>query len=454
MKAAAMTVWIFINLLCFGMCGYLYLIWSQYWMSIERQRLFTESQDKSHRRSSAFNYQEKYTDKHDDQLLNTTYSVQKHRRSVVALKTNMFQIFNKSNRSDPPTNKIIKSRGSPRFPNLHKPILEFDSEKYECQDILTTECQIQTKEFKELMIKEFHRMLMSDAKVFVSGLDSQNPYDVKYERKSMQNIEEIMCALKSVAFRTVTANDEPFLSLGYRIPKEPLLGERVFDTCAVVTSAGALLGSRFGNFIDSHEMVLRFNNAPTENYTEDVGSKTTIRVLNSQVVAKREYKFLDDPIYKNISILIWDPSNHSSTLEDWYYNPDFQLFPVYKRLLKERPTADVHLLNPKVLWELWTVLQDSSPYRLRRNPSSSGFLGLWFSLQRCNKVRVFEYVPSVRVTRRCHYYIPASDPSCTLGAWHPLAQEKLLAERMRQNSDIDVFQRGFIDINGFNTLRC
>ncbi|VVC94126.1 unnamed protein product [Leptidea sinapis] len=325
MKAAAMTVWIFINLLCFGMCGYLYLIWSQYWMSIERQRLFTESQDKSHRRSSAFNYQEKYTDKHDDQLLNTTYSVQKHRRSVVALKTNMFQIFNKSNRSDPPTNKIIKSRGSPRFPNLHKPILEFDSEKYECQDILTTECQIQTKEFKELMIKEFHRMLMSDAKVFVSGLDSQNPYDVKYERKSMQNIEEIMCALKSVAFRTVTANDEPFLSLGYRIPKEPLLGERVFDTCAVVTSAGALLGSRFG---------------------------------------------------------------------------------------------------------------------------------LWFSLQRCNKVRVFEYVPSVRVTRRCHYYIPASDPSCTLGAWHPLAQEKLLAERMRQNSDIDVFQRGFIDINGFNTLRC
>lgn len=37
------------------------------------------------------------------------------------------------------------------------------------------------------------------------------------------------------------------------------------------------------HFLDSHDMVLRFNNAPIGNYTDDVGSKTTFRVLNSQV---------------------------------------------------------------------------------------------------------------------------------------------------------------------------
>ncbi|KAH9634012.1 hypothetical protein HF086_001214 [Spodoptera exigua] len=166
---------------------------------------------------------------------------------------------------------------------------------------------------------------------------------------------------------------------------------------------------------DSHDMVLRFNNAPTENYTESVGSKTTFRVLNSQ-------------------------RTYTSTLEDW--------------LLDRYKNADVHLLNPQVLWGLWSVLQDTSPYRLRRNPPSSGFIGLWFALHRCERVRMFEYVPSARATRRCHYHAPAHDAACTLGAWHPLAHEKTLAERLRDNKDVQVFQQGIIDVPGFRTITC
>ncbi|CAK1548257.1 unnamed protein product [Leptosia nina] len=459
MKAAAMSVWIFINLLCFGMCGYLYLIWSQYWMSIERQKLFSGTQFSGARKSSRLHFQDSSPEKFDAfNILNRSLfynAIQKSRRSVVVLKTSHSQ--SSSLTSDRPSvNIIVKSHGKPRFPNLHKAILEFDTDKYECADLTTTECEDQSREFRELVLKEFHRVLMGDSKVFTSGLDHQNTYDVKYERDSpMRNTrKDILCALRNVELRTVETNDEPFSRLGFRIPPSPLQGNRMYNTCAVVMSAGALLGSRFGKFIDSHEMVLRFNNAPTENYTDDVGSKTTFRILNSQVVSKPEYKFLEDPLYEDVSILIWDPANYSSTLEDWYEHPDFPLFSVYKRLLEKRPRADVHLLNPRVLWQLWNVLQQLSPYRLRRNPPSSGFLGIWFALHRCKRVRVFEYVPSVRATKRCHYYLQGDDPGCTLGAWHPLAQEKALADRIRDNTDVDVFQRGFIDIPGVRKMSC
>lgn len=130
-----------------------------------------------------------------------------------------------------------------------------------------------------------------------------------------------------------------------------------------------------GSFSDSHDLVLRFNHAPTQNYTQDVGSKTNIRVINSQVITKKSYKFLTSKIYKNISILAWDPSNYTSTLYQWYQHPDFNLFPEYKRYMRRNPNSDFHILNPRSLWEIWDFIQSNSPYRLRRNPPSSGFLG-------------------------------------------------------------------------------
>lgn len=55
-------------------------------------------------------------------------------------------------------------------------------------------------------------------------------------------------------------------------------------TCAVVSSAPSLRGAGCGHAIDSHEVVLRMNHAPTRGYERDAGARTTIAVLNSHHV--------------------------------------------------------------------------------------------------------------------------------------------------------------------------
>jgi hypothetical protein len=137
--------------------------------------------------------------------------------------------------------------------------------------------------------------------------------------------------------------------------------------------------------LDSHDLVLRFNHAPTKGFEEDVGRKTTIRVLNSQVVTRKEFKFLESDMYKNVTVVAWDPSNYKSTLDDWLEKPEFNLFPTYVEYKKRNDKARFFLINPQSLWDLWDFLQDNSPSRLRRNPLSSGFLGLYCYLSTLNK---------------------------------------------------------------------
>ena len=57
-----------------------------------------------------------------------------------------------------------------------------------------------------------------------------------------------------------------------------------FASCAIVGSSGLLLESRLGAVIDEHEFVMRTNLAPVGGFEEIVGSKTTLRVMNSEAI--------------------------------------------------------------------------------------------------------------------------------------------------------------------------
>ncbi|KAG7326764.1 hypothetical protein KOW79_010165 [Hemibagrus wyckioides] len=288
-----------------------------------------------------------------------------------------------------------------------------------------------------------------------------NLYKVNYtgELKQQRDKKKLLCELKQQeALRTLNGSEEPFASLGWQklVPHQPLeqAMSGPYRTCAVVCSAGAILNSSLGHEIDSHDAVLRFNAAPTEGYENDVGNKTTIRIINSQIMAGPQHRFNDSHLYKNVTLVAWDPSPYSGNLEKWYKSPDHDLFTAYIEQRKRSPSQPFYILHPDFLWNLWDILQGNTEENVHPNPPSSGFIGIILMMNICETVDIYEFIPSKRHTTLCHYYAQYHDMACTLGAYHPLLYEKLLIRRMTTASLDELMTKGKATLPGFSQITC
>ena len=165
------------------------------------------------------------------------------------------------------------------------------------------------KVYKEQLYSQLKNTVVDTAKQ-VQDENFPNAYNVTYNGKFADNTTlppspaQLLCDAKSkINLSTFTKDNEMFKSLNLDrfFPEKPLFENQFYNSCAVVSSGGSLHKSGLGAFIDSHDIVLRFNNAPTENHENDVGKKTSIRIVNSQVVAKPQFKFLEDKFYSKES---------------------------------------------------------------------------------------------------------------------------------------------------------
>ncbi|XP_067841538.1 beta-galactoside alpha-2,6-sialyltransferase 2-like [Heptranchias perlo] len=293
---------------------------------------------------------------------------------------------------------------------------------------------------------------------------NENRHGVHFQRKRWTEKmigEELLCELKNrVKLRTLDGKEAPFSTPGWKkhIPQIPLnkikINSQVFRDCAVVASAGAILNSSLGEEIDSHDAVLRFNAAPTQGYEKDVGSKTTIRVINSQILVNPEHKFNNSTLFKNVVLVAWDPAPYSVNLLKWYRKPDYNLFTPYLRYRRKNPDQPFYILHPKFVWQLWDIIQENTQEKIQPNPPSSGFIGILIMMSLCDNVSIYEYIPSIRQTDLCHYHERYYDAACTLGAYHPLLYEKLLVQRMNKGMEADLYTKGKVVVPGFSTITC
>ncbi|XP_067145814.1 beta-galactoside alpha-2,6-sialyltransferase 2 [Apteryx mantelli] len=288
-----------------------------------------------------------------------------------------------------------------------------------------------------------------------------NKHGVRFEGKRNSKLtgDQLFCELKErVNVKTIDGKEAPFSTLGWEkhVPQIPLgkLYTHGFGSCAVVMSAGAILNSSLGDEIDSHDAVLRFNSAPTRGYEKDVGNKTTMRIINSQILTNPNHHFVDSSLYKDVILVAWDPAPYSANLNVWYKKPDYNLFTPYVQHRRKNPNQPFYILHPKFIWQLWDIIQENTKEKIQPNPPSSGFIGILIMMSMCNEVHVYEYIPSVRQTDLCHYHELYYDAACTLGAYHPLLYEKLLVQRMNKGLQDDLYRKGKVILPGFKSVKC
>ncbi|KAJ7996232.1 hypothetical protein DPEC_G00234930 [Dallia pectoralis] len=307
-------------------------------------------------------------------------------------------------------------------------------------------------------------MLGKRLRKVVQNYQAMNKYGVKLSgpggvaTRPKLSGPELLCQLKkTVEVATLTPKLEPFHSmpLASQLPPKPMTSDiGPYKSCAVVSSAGSMLYSGLGKEIDSHDAVLRFSAAPTVGYEKDVGSKTTIRLLNSQMMASDDHHFLSSSLYSTGVLVAWDPAPFSADLSQWYNKTDYPIFTQYQQYRKLHPLQPFYILHPRYEWQLWQQIQDNMAEPIQKNPPSSGLLGTVMMMSLCEVVHVYEFLPSRRKTELCHYYQKFFDAACTLGAYHPLLYEKNLVKRMNQGVDQDIYTHGRVTLPGFININC
>lgn len=182
-------------------------------------------------------------------------------------------------------------------------------------------------------------------------------------------------------------------------------GEK-YKSCAVVGNSGILLKSDYGKTIDSHESVIRLNNARIRGFERNVGARTNISFVNSNILhlcARREGCFCH-PYGMNVPMIMYicQPAhfldylvcNASHTAPLIVTNPRFDT--LCARIVKYYSLKRFVEVQGKDPAE-WAPFHDGSNFHY-----SSGMQAVMLALGVCEKVSVFGFGKSKLA--RHHYH--------------------------------------------------
>uniref|UniRef100_A0A061RJZ9 beta-galactoside alpha-(2,6)-sialyltransferase n=1 Tax=Tetraselmis sp. GSL018 TaxID=582737 RepID=A0A061RJZ9_9CHLO len=175
-------------------------------------------------------------------------------------------------------------------------------------------------------------------------------------------------------YRELVGSQEGLQQLNSMLPEEDRVLRGVFyRSCAVVGSSGIVLNYENGEEIDRHDLVFRFNSAPTKGYEKHVGSKTTHRITNTQ-----NWGFHEDS-RENILVHF----RAKSAIRGLYWNQ------------RQRRKLKIFAFDPEFVEYMAFSLDFLA---------TSGLYGIVAAMHRCAKVDLYGFQVSTSHGALYHYY--------------------------------------------------
>ncbi|XP_078585775.1 alpha-2,8-sialyltransferase 8B-like [Branchiostoma floridae x Branchiostoma japonicum] len=175
---------------------------------------------------------------------------------------------------------------------------------------------------------------------------------------------------------------------------------RHYGTCALVGSSGILLKSRCGAEIDSSDFVIRFNLSPRDGYTKDVGKKSSMMVLNTNMSHKAYDIFNNTAVNKEARLREMFQTADNSIL---FFPKSNRYWGMYKGLeqILRRQGLNAGIVmgvttsergHDEIRHMVWDVLDSQHTSEM----PSTGLLLVEIAITFCDRVRLYGFYPFSR----------------------------------------------------------
>ncbi|XP_066480681.1 alpha-N-acetylgalactosaminide alpha-2,6-sialyltransferase 3 [Tiliqua scincoides] len=158
------------------------------------------------------------------------------------------------------------------------------------------------------------------------------------------------------------------------------------DLCAIISNSGQMAEQSAGFEIDQASCIWRMNNAPTQGYEEDVGKRTTVRVVSHTtvplLVRNPEYFF---KVTNSTIYVIWGPyRNMRKDGNGFVYN-------LLKKTVESYSEAQIYVTTEERMNYCDDVFKEETGKDRIQSGSylSTGWFTLILAMDACCKIRVY-----------------------------------------------------------------
>lgn len=191
--------------------------------------------------------------------------------------------------------------------------------------------------------------------------------------------------------------------------------------CALVSSSGQLLHRGAGSDIDQSECVIRMNSAPVRTYEEDVGRRTTIRVIGHVNLGKgihndttTQKELFGDPDERpDVVIIPWLYAATINKTTDRAWNTAIELSKLY-------PDVEFYVLTSEHMNKSEEIFQHEVGMSRQEAHTwlSTGWMSMLFAMEACDVIDVYGLVEENHCAKHpndtalYHYFEPDFRKEC------------------------------------------